>query len=442
MSPMLTKSACCQGVTDSERRFTIIDPSSCLSQAGLVDRKEIVESDKVVVRSRLHAILSSLSYSLQMRRLQELFLRSPAWLLGVPYEAGDDEEHNDARTAAAFLDDFHSRIWFTYRKDFAELGDSKLTSDAGWGCMLRSAQMLLAQALVCHRLGRSWRRSHDQAGVAEDYVNILRLFEEGGQQAALSLHRLVEAGRPHGLAAGAWVGPYALCRSVEALAAQQEQREALGMAVLCVASDARGLVGGAPNLSPQAVTRLCLSMPRREGKDKDDASWRPLLLLVPLTLGINHVNERYVKSLQSVLTFPQSLGIVGGKPGASTYLVGSQGDHAFVLDPHEVHQVAPLTLGSASIDTSSYHCSAVRRVPFEALDPSLALGFYCRTEGDFEDLCSRASKLADASGGAPMFTVGPDQEFHSKPADEGASELEDSIDNGFEAGEEGGWQLL
>ena len=79
-----------------------------------------------------------------------------------------------------FLDDFESRLWFTYRSNFPAIKKSPdpkgsnsitlavrlrsqlvdhggFTSDTGWGCMIRSGQSLLANALVMLRLGRGMK---------------------------------------------------------------------------------------------------------------------------------------------------------------------------------------------------------------------------------------------------------------------------------------------
>lgn len=51
------------------------------------------------------------------------------------------------------------------------------------------------------------------------------------------------------------------------------------------------------------------------------------------------LNPRYIPQLQAVLTMPQSIGIVGGRPGSSLYFVGTQQDLLLYLDPHEVQEV-------------------------------------------------------------------------------------------------------
>ncbi len=98
-----------------------------------------------------------------------------------------------------FLDDFEAKIWLTYRSNFPPIPkspDSKagasmsfsvrlknhlgsqvgFTSDSGWGCMIRSGQSLLANALLILRLGRGMRTpSPHYAKVNREYRMAERL---------------------------------------------------------------------------------------------------------------------------------------------------------------------------------------------------------------------------------------------------------------------------
>ncbi|KAK4416627.1 Cysteine protease ATG4 [Sesamum alatum] len=334
--------------------------------------------------------------------------KSDIWLLGVCYrvaQEGDDANSLDPMQSegfAAFIEDFSSRILFTYRKGFAPIGDTKYTSDVYWGCMLRSSQMLVAQAFLFHKLGRSWRKSPDKP-LDGSYLEILHLFGDD-EDSPCSIHNLLQGGNAYGLAPGSWVGPYAMCRTWESLV--RNKREQIGdgilssmIAVYVVSGDEDGERGGAPVLCIEDISRLCS---KSSGGQSD---WAPILLMVPLVLGLEKINPRYLPLLSATFTFPQSLGLLGGKPGASTYIVGVQDEKAFYLDPHDVQQVAHIKTDDLEADTSSYHCNVVRHMPLESIDSSLAIGFYCRNKSDFDDFCSRASELIDQSNGAPLFTI-------------------------------------
>ncbi|KAL7090425.1 hypothetical protein ACP275_12G040400 [Erythranthe tilingii] len=374
--------------------------------------------------------------------------KSNIWLLGVCYQVSQEGEESSSDPTqsegfAAFVEDFSSRVLITYRKGFSPIGDSKYISDVNWGCMLRSSQMLVAQAFLVHKLGRSWRKSPHKP-LNQTYVEILHLFGDA-EDSPCSVHNLLQAGKAYGLAPGSWVGPYAMCRTWESLVRnKKEEIDNNGvlsstMALYVVSGDEDGERGGAPVVCIEDVLRHCSEF----GGGQVD--WAPILLMVPLVLGLEKVNPRYLPLLSATFTFPQSLGILGGRPGASTYIVGVQDEKAFYLDPHEVQQVIDIKRDNLDLDTSSYHCNVVRHIPLDSIDSSLAIGFYCRDKSDFDDFCARASELIDQSNGAPLFTIAKTR-TSAKPAGNNDIEIEDySADNDLateNCAQEDDWQLL
>ena len=132
----------------------------------------------------------------------------------------------------------------------------------------------------------------------------------------------------------------------------------------------------------------------------DGGGWRPLLLLVPLRLGLDRLNEEYVPSLRALLGMPQSVGMIGGRPRRSYYFLGCQGERVLYLDPHEVQ---PALRRDEPQLASCHFAQPPRAMPLREIDPSLALGFLCPTAAAFDDLCARC---ADAfAGSLPAFSI-------------------------------------
>ncbi|CAA7263585.1 unnamed protein product [Cyclocybe aegerita] len=69
---------------------------------------------------------------------------------------------------------------------------------------------------------------------------------------------------------------------------------------------------------------------------------RPVLLLLGIRLGIEGVNPTHYETITQLYTFPQYVGIAGGRPIPSYYFVGSQADSPFYLDPHNTWSAIPL----------------------------------------------------------------------------------------------------
>ena len=80
----------------------------------------------------------------------------PVVMLGCSYVPALTSGNLHEREAR-LVHDLRSRVWLTYRSNFPPISGTNHTTDAGWGCMLRCGQMILAQTLLALLAGRGWR---------------------------------------------------------------------------------------------------------------------------------------------------------------------------------------------------------------------------------------------------------------------------------------------
>ncbi|KAM6388860.1 cysteine protease ATG4B isoform X5 [Calonectris borealis] len=82
------------------------------------------------------------------------------------------------------------------------------------------------------------------------------------------------------------------------------------------------------------------------------------------------------------------------------------------LDPHTT-QPAVEPNDSGCLPDESFHCQHPPcRMSIAELDPSIAVGFFCNTEEDFNDWCQQIKKLSLVRGALPMFELVERQPSH------------------------------
>jgi cysteine protease ATG4 len=274
-----------------------------------------------------------------------------------------------------FMADFRSRLWLTYRTHYPTLVPSSWTTDIGWGCMLRSGQMLLAQCLILHILGREWRfgfRGDDNI-VWKEYLKILKWFIDSPNSACLfSIHHITKLGLEYDLPVGEWYGPSTIAQSLKALVNSNSI--------------------GDPTLKCHVAQDATLFKDQIYDLFQQNHS---VLLLVPVRLGVENLNPIYHRSILDLFKVPYCVGIAGGKPNSAVYFVGVEKNDLLYLDPHFARHALILKQNDEySIEElMTYHCDTVRKINVSTLDPSLLLGFYCKTLDDFEDLLKHWKKV-------------------------------------------------
>ncbi|XP_060943014.1 cysteine protease atg4da [Limanda limanda] len=429
-------------------------------------REAVGEPDEIdKLKAKLMSAWNNVKYGWTVKSKTSFNKMSPVSVLGHSYLLNSEDEVERFRLA------FVSRIWLTYRREFPPMEGSTWTTDCGWGCMLRSGQMLLAQGLLVHLMPRDWAWPDAQqltdvdfevfrpnsparaGGVPIPYFGSPRgsntpvkslpsdqvpkssqkkrpecardrqaepihqgLVTWFGDQplAPFGVHQLVEIGKSSGKKAGDWYGPSIVAHILRKAVAKT-----------CVVQNLALYVAQDCTVYKEDVARLCDPSLSQTPPDPSNETWKSVIILVPVRLGGEALNPSYIECVKNILKLECCIGIIGGKPKHSLYFVGFQDEQLLYLDPHYCQPVVDVTQVNFSLE--SFHCSSPKKMPFTRMDPSCTIGFYAKNKKDFESLCSAVNvALSSTEEKYPIFTFveGQSQDYgleghssiHSGPA--------------------------
>jgi len=358
---------------------------------------DMSKSTPVSLFNKLKNWTTNLNYSLS-NSVQKSSPSSAAIILGQKVDSTQDGEVKQIISKI---------IWFSYREQFYPIMEdifnkSAYTCDRGWGCMLRCGQMLLAQAIKSHL---NYSLDPQPVGDAEKY-NILSLFQDNILDGYISPFSIQQISRQaydyFGLKPGEWFKPSNIMVTLSKLKDFHEPLDLQNLKI-CICLD--GTV-----FEDQIAQRV---FKNHNEEKKENENFNPeiltqnkwdnsLLLFIATKTGLDEHNPLYLNTITKLMSFKQSIGMLGGKGSRAFYFFGVQNKDLLYFDPHWV-QDAPSGLETLKQSLSTYFLNKCFQINIKDIDTSVGFGFYIRNQQDYD---SFRKTLSEAITEDPNFLVG------------------------------------
>ncbi|TNV79255.1 hypothetical protein FGO68_gene13656 [Halteria grandinella] len=298
-----------------------------------------------------------------------------------------------------------------------------LTQDSGWGCTIRSAQMLIGNTLLFKHFEKDYPREL-----------ILKLFDDssrGIQESTFSIQNVCyQALESQGKVPGEWFGVGAMTKILEEL---NDRFHPVQNFEICVFDEnligqrilGKGLAQVDEMCSSQfsfeqqsmsfdfKSTRFNQSQPQLG--QAQEMTWKnSVLVIINLRLGAELIQPEYAKVLTRYIKLPWFTGFIGGQPGKAFFFLGSNEKELIFLDPHLVQTYRPFSTENIEkiIDNSiPYKISTkvenfgVRVINPDKLDPGVGLSFYIKSEEDYIMLIETLKGMSIEDGENAIFQV-------------------------------------
>lgn len=284
--------------------------------------------------------------------------------------------------------------WFSYRKNWSPpIINNELTNDIGWGCMIRSGQMLLYHLIV---RDNNWRLS------LADKKKILLYFNDfqANSDSPFSIQNIVPlANEEFDIVPGSWFRSTSILMTLEKLCESYSYS--------CEHVRNYAFITFVDSVVIHETLKNKLNSPGFQ--DEEDAftdilsgkksypwgtSQKKLIVSIASRLGLDKPEPKFKEFLIDVLKLPQFCGMLGGKGNRAYFIFGycEENDVFYYLDPHLVQDA--VTPDDFSIDT--YFQKTIYEYQYEDMNSNIQLSFIVKNENDlnmFWESITRINKM-------------------------------------------------
>ena len=317
---------------------------------------------------------------------------------------------NNDEGQTLFEQKFQKIIYFSYRKNYPPQTNYKnnieYTSDCGWGCMIRSSQMIFARAIykilkMTNLPEMSLKLTIyyflDYPINTNKFPNVLtyyykyldnKLKLKNSQLnkkifSPFSLRNICNAGEIFNLTCGEWFSDPKLVTIYDFLNENMNIIPKLKI-INCVSE-----------INLRDIINKCFqkyNINEAFGPDNELILYNNDqytlkyygLIFVSVRLGIYNISNEYFEGIKNLFSCKEFLGFIGGKDYAASYFIGFNDKNVLYIDPHFSQECVIPPIEDNNI--KSYFDKIIYQLPFERLQPAFTMGFLFRDIKEYNDL--------------------------------------------------------
>lgn len=334
----------------------------------------------------------------------------------------EEIKHLQAQDSSSKIFFAVSKIFqFTYRSDFEKITNQEVeyTSDCGWGCMIRAAQMMLSKFILENKIFKYTNLSGKEISInnqedmillnklkyetlllfLDNYMKIEEILEnedfkfytENFQNLKnlkifYNFENSEYSETPPALYISEVTPPFSIqniCRLGENFdkGAGIWFSDVIMSSIFCEINR---------ELKPVSNTEF---LHFKEGviKEEDIHSFRfthGCLIFVSVRLGLDSIVREYFESIRHIFKIPRNLGIIGGKKNSALFFIGehSEKDKLIYLDPHVNQKAVKDSNSLLYSEFLTYSPKYFYNLNIGNMSPAFTTAFYFRNSQEYDEL--------------------------------------------------------